>query len=91
MLEDGSFEILIRRWVFVDGKPISKEVLLSNGEWEIVPEGEKYPEVAFLPVTHRIVDRAEEARKARDWELQNTVEGWNKAANRAKEMGYGNT
>lgn len=87
-LEDGSFEILIRRWTFADGRAISKEVLLANGEWEIISEGGRYPKDAFLPVTHRIVDRAEEARLTRDWELQNTIEEWN---NVAIEMGYGNT
>lgn len=87
-LENGHLAVLVWRLTFVDGRFVKKEDLKPDGKWVIVPEGQRHPDECFFEIRPDcIIDRAEEAKKARDWELQSTVEGWEKA----KEMGYDST
>lgn len=42
--------VLVRRIETSDGRVERKFTLDVNGEWVVVPEGEIYPESAYLPV-----------------------------------------
>lgn len=64
-LEDGSFVILVKRFTFVNGLIISKDLLLPDGEWVNVPEGGEYPKKCFLKSA--MVDRGSFDRLVWNW------------------------